>query len=411
MRLIKTKSVYSQVTLFAAICLFLSFCAKGENNNYSAQDTNTTIQKISCIVVNNEGTPISGLALRLYSDPEQYPKLIYASGITGEDGSFEFVTLKGESYLLELQGDHGKGRVFISAENQDESIGITYPVVEKIVFLHTNDQHFTVNNPNEFGATVTQIREKYDNVFLFSAGDIFVRHPLRWIVNGRLMRDPEWYGERTMYMINTMNDFKYDLMTLGNHEFDYREPYTRNALDAARFPLLAANMEITTENMSSLDAYAVLKTSTWRNIAVLGLSTGGSTGIKELDINKIVNNYLSLRDSSDIFVALTHIGLKKDYALANDFPQFDVIIGGHSHDLLDEAVLVNSVLIAQAGGNPHIVSDLHPVYLGKIVLTLENGIIRNKTSWIIEIKAMGKAEAESGAEVMFEEELEAVEMY
>ena len=405
MLLNNNRSVNLWVIRTIALCLLLSFSAKAEYRNYLLEQESTSLKKLNGTMVCREGMPVGGLELRLYSDHAQYPEFIYASGITNEDGSFEFIVMEKESYLMEVQGVNGAGRIFISGEDRFGSIEITYPIEEKVVILHTNDQHFTINNLAELTATVNQIREKYESVFLFNAGDIFVRHPMRWIVNGRLMRDPEWYGERTKYMINTMNDLGYDLMTLGNHEFAYREPYTRTALDSARFPLLAANIEITTDAIPPMDDYVVFKTSTWRKMAVLGLSTvnSGIEGIREIDVSETVDNYISLRDSSEIFIALTHIGLRRDYELAGKYPQFDVIVGGHSHDLLEQAELVNTVLVAQAGGNPHIVSDNHPVYLGKIVLILENGVIKDKKGWIIEIEAEMEPEEEAEAEMEPEE--------
>lgn len=258
---------------------------------------------------------------------------------------------------------------------------------ETIVILHTNDHHFTANKLSALKDTIVHIRQKYETVFLVSAGDIFVRHPARWIVNGQLMISRNWFGDRALFMVNNMNDLGYDLMTLGNHEFDYREPYTFTALDAAKFPLLAANIEITTDAIPPLDAWAILNTAAGSSVAFLGLTiaSGDKEGVNALDAFETAAGHISLRDSADIFVALTHIGLRRDYQLAGMFPEFDVIVGGHSHDLLEEAQFVNGVLIAQAGGNPHMVMDTHPVYLGKIILTLENGEVVGKKGRIIHV--------------------------
>ncbi len=335
----------------------------------------------------DEGVPIRGLNVKIYSDPGQYPENPLAVSTTRSNGSFKFSAIEGQSYMLEIEGTHGKGRVNISSVSLPGNFEITYPINEKIVILHTNDHHFDLNNLEELQQKIEEIRNKYDDVFLFSAGDLFVRNPIRWIVNGELIEDNEWYGERCMEMINSLNNLGYDLLTLGNHELCYREPYTRIALEAANFPLLSANMEITTDALPPVNDYAILNTSTWRKIAVLGLSVCNSdkVGVKERDFTETVNKYISLKDSSDVFVALTHIGLRRDRILAADYPLFDVIVGGHSHSLLPESEFVNSVLIAHAGGNVHFVSDDHPVYLGKIVLSLNNGFIKDKKGWLIEI--------------------------
>jgi hypothetical protein len=372
-----------------------------------AFSTETNTYTLSGRVLNEAGSPLSNIEIVLYSVSESVPEFKTGTYKTRSGGTFEFRVHEQQSYILELQGDRGAGRIFIPSrgneiqnnQNPDKNysqvspnrnisgnLEITYPVKETIVILHTNDHHFTINNLEELTSVINEIRNKYENVFLFSAGDIFVRHPMRWIINGTLMRNPEWYGERSMLMITTMNNLGYDAMTLGNHELDYREPYSRLALEASQFPLLAANYDITTDKLPEVNDYVILKTSTGRKVAVLGLTTGGGKeGIKERGLNSTVKQHLSLRDSAEVLIALTHIGLKRDYALAGDFPEIDVIVGGHSHDLLETAVISNSVLIAHAGGNPHFVSDQYPVYLGKIVLNLENGIITEKKGWVIDI--------------------------
>ncbi len=342
---------------------------------------------VSGQVNNNTDNRAGGLEIKLHPDKEIKPNRHYRRTAVQPDGSFQMKVRPDRSYVLEISGEQGSGRVFLPAESLPEKVDLTYPVTEKIVILHTNDRHFDLNHQVEFARKLEEIRAKYDDVFLFEAGDVFVRHAHRWVVNEGLAKDTSWYGERALYMIQKMNELGYDVMTLGNHELAYMNEYTRVALEAARFPILAANMEVSTGKLPQPDPFTVLNTSTKRRIAVLGLSTDNAKrdGVQELDLAKTVNKYLLLKDLSDIYLGLSHLGLEKDYLLAAEFPVFDAIIGGHSHDLLEEAVVENSVLIAHAGGNPHFVSDEHPVYLGKVVLTLENGRITDKRGKVLEI--------------------------
>jgi hypothetical protein len=371
----------SLLASMAILLFFIAISAKEKSQITAASHA------ISGNVYNPDGLPIEGLEVMLFDDIDHYPDQPKSLINTGSDGAFEFIVEAKGAYLLEICGEKGNGRVFLSPEKMAGRLEIIYPVTKQIVILHTNDPHFDINKTGVLTRAINEIRDKYDDVYLFSAGDIFVRHPARWIVNGELMEDPEWYLERALLMINTMNELGYDLLTLGNHELAYREKHTRIALEAARFPLLTANFEISTAELPPVEPYAMFTTSTLRKIAVLGLSIDNAKqeGIKELDLEETVRNYLPLKDSSDIFIALSHRGLRNDSTLAMLFPEFDVIVGGHSHHLIEEAITVNSVLVAQAGGNPHTVSDDHPVYLGKIVLTLENGVIKNKRGWVMEI--------------------------
>jgi glycerophosphoryl diester phosphodiesterase len=335
-----------------------------------------------------------GLEIKLHRDKEIKPNRQYKRTDVQPDGSFQLKAKRDRSYILEIIGEEGAGRVFLPAERISEKIDLTWPVTEKIVILHTNDRHFDLNHEDEFARKLKEIRAKYDDVFLFEAGDVFVRHAHRWIVNDGPAKDTAWYGQRAFYMIQKMNEHGYDVMTFGNHELAYMNDYTRIALEAAKFPVLAANIEISTDKLPQPVPFTVLNTSTKRRIAVLGLATDNSfrDGVQELDFAETAGKYISLKDFSDVFLVLSHLGLRKDSLLAREFPVFDAIIGGHSHDLLEEAIFENSVLIAHAGGNPHFVSDEHPVYLGKVIFTLENGKIVDKKGRVMEIGRTAESE-------------------
>ena len=59
--------------------------------------------------------------------------------------------------------------------------------------------------------------------------------------------------------------------------------------------------------------------------------------------DKVIGDYLYLKDSCDVFVLLSHCGKDEEIKFATQFPEFDLIIGGHSHDLytnlFDDGVL------------------------------------------------------------------------
>lgn len=300
---------------------------------------------------------------------------------------FSIEAKSNDCMIMEVDGNLGAGRVEVCPQKLKDTLFINYPVIETIVILHTNDHHFDINMQDELKEKITEIRNRYPDVFLFDAGDIFVRHPHRWIVNDSLVKEVEWYGQRAMEMVEEMNSLGYHAMTLGNHELDYKEPYTGQALAAAEFPLLSANMEITTEAIPAPGSHLHFNTHTGRKLSVLGLSVASANqpGIREKDIFETAGEYMYLSEEADVFVALTHIGLKNDVRLAEEFSMLDIIIGGHSHHFIEEAVLVNEVLIAQAGGNRHQVSDQHPVYLGKITVKLENGKIAHKEGYVMVI--------------------------
>lgn len=68
----------------------------------------------------------------------------------------------------------------------------------------------------------------------------------------------------------------------------------------------------------------------------------------------------------DCLIALTHIGLAQDRRLAAMCPELDLILGGHSHDVLDPVEVVDGVPILQAGS--------HGRWLGSCTWSPEGGL-------------------------------------
>ncbi len=250
---------------------------------------------------------------------------------------------------------------------------------EEIVLLHDNDQHFDFNFVDGIEAEIIRIRDENPNVFHINCGDIFVRHSARWEEPDNL----DWYANQARFMIETMNRLGYDAIAVGNHELDHRETHTRDALEQAEFPLLAANVEVTTDLLPEFKPYTVFETEGGHTIAVLGLSTGSFDGVTRLDPIETAKEYRYLAEEHDLFVAATHIGYTADRRLAEAVPELDVILGGHSHTLLEEAEVVNGVLVAQAGGGGHYPDPEKPMYLGVVRITLEDGAVVSKSGHVI----------------------------
>ena len=83
---------------------------------------------------------------------------------------------------------------------------------------------------------------------------------------------------------------------------------------------------------------------------MFAITEGLKLTIFYLETGKICNAY---RDSDiDLTVLLTHIGFEEDIKLASMLqPEWgvDLIIGGHSHTILEQPEVVNDILITQAG--------------------------------------------------------------
>lgn len=234
---------------------------------------------------------------------------------------------------------------------------------KKFTILHSNDMHgdFLAEVRGEPGnligglsllsGYINQVRREEKNVLYCIAGDM---------VQGSLI-DAEYKGISTMEIMNYLAP---DIVTLGNHEFDYGLPHLLFLEKMANFPIVNANLYITQYNKRLFQPYRVLHVDGY-DILFIGIITEKVIDMLKTDnmlssfitlqeaateVGKICNAYKN--DDIDLTVLLTHIGYDSDKELAAMLDPawgVDMIIGGHSHTILDQPAIVNNVLIAQAG--------------------------------------------------------------
>lgn len=222
------------------------------------------------------------------------------------------------------------------------------PDTTKIVILSLNDQHAKIDNYDKLKALVDKIRKENKHVLLFAAGDNFTGNPV-----------VDMYPDKGYPIIELMNEVGFNAATLGNHEFDYGQEILLKRMMQAKFPYLSANVTDNTGKLK-ISPYKIFTLSDGIKIAVIGAIQLGSNGLPDSHPNNLQNisftdgiqsieKYKSLRDSCNIFIALTHLGFEADQQLAKLVPQIDLIMGGHTHTLTKPAFIENDVTIMQAG--------------------------------------------------------------
>ncbi len=273
-------------------------------------------------------------------------------------------------------------------------------VEEEVVILHTNDEHGVIENFDRIAWYHQQAQEEYENVFLVSGGDIFSGNPVvdEYVIDGENLRGKP--------IVGLMNDAGYDALVLGNHEFDYGQEVLQDRIDQADFPMILANFDVEeTPILEQPDPYIFLETEQEHEIAVLGLveigadgipSThpGNLDGIEFFDPVETALEYQYLAEESSVFLGLTHLGHSWDQELAEEMPGLDLIIGGHSHSVVEDPPLVNDVMVAQAGADTN--------YLGKIELGLDaEGEVVSREGELIDIEDIAERDEEVTAEIEY----------
>lgn len=259
--------------------------------------------------------------------------------------------------------------------SSNSAIESTY---KELTIFHINDQHGRLDNFAKIKHLVDQ-EISQSNVLLVCGGDIF---------SGNAVVDN--HDEKGFPMIDLMNKVGFDVAVVGNHEFDYGESILKDRFRQSQFAWVCANVAMNNTGIPEPYEYKTIVKNDLK-ITILGLiETNGKENeiiplthpwkVKNITFQKyrdIIGSYSQVKqnEQADLFIALTHLGVSVDADIAMDFPFFDLIIGGHSHSMVNTSV--NDIPIFQAGSNLN--------YLGKIKLIIKDNKIESLTHDLIDL--------------------------
>lgn len=208
-----------------------------------------------------------------------------------------------------------------------------------ITIVHTNDTHSRVEAGIGFAkvaAKVKELKAANPNTLVVDAGDTLHGQTFATISKGESI-------------IKVMNAVGYDVMTPGNHDFNYGQDRLVELAGMAQFPIISANL-VKADGTTLLEPY-VIKEIGGLKIGIFGLSTPETaykTNPKNVEgltfanpvetANKIV---AELQEKEvDAIIALAHLGIDKEtvdtsYLVRDNVEGIDLIIDGHSHSTLD----------------------------------------------------------------------------
>ena len=223
------------------------------------------------------------------------------------------------------------------------------PRERTLVLLSTNDMHAKIQNFPRLASAVEACRDTARLVVLVDAGD-------RWTGNAYVDMAPT----PGMPMIALMNELGYDVATLGNHEFDHGQAFLGRMIDSMDFEVVCANVVSDTCTFPQLPPYTIVDRDGIR-IGFVGVVTNyegpghpagnesSFAGLEFPDPQAMALKYAAeLRPECDVLVLVSHMGDDRDAELlAKGQSQYDVVIGGHTHEEVD--TLIGGTLLTQTG--------------------------------------------------------------
>ena len=215
-------------------------------------------------------------------------------------------------------------------------------------------------------------RESNPEALLLDAGDYSMGTPFQTIFTNH---SPE---------LRIMGSMGYDVLTLGNHEFDYRAEGLALSLNAAvdsgdklpkmvqsnlTFPIdeegnITSSLQALKEAIDTygVNDYLVLERNGIRigMFGLMGEEAASMAPMSEVVFEdatthaKRLVKILSEQEQVDLIICLSHSGTKanksesEDEILAKNVPEIDVIISGHSHTKLEEPIIIGNTIIASS---------------------------------------------------------------
>lgn len=256
----------------------------------------------------------------------------------------------------------------------------------RFTLLHTNDEHAalvpkpqseygldgarTVGGIARVATLISDIRNQKsqlnEEVLVLSGGDYISGSPFSWLA--LRAEAPE---------VTLLIESGYDILTLGNHEFDYGPELLADYLKIAGYPDRASRTPIVASNtvipgnhplgdVGIQDTY-IRTLENGLKLGFVGIMGAHAADVAPMAAPVTFSDQISavrrsadyLRSQNvDVIILISHSGEVEESEFAKAVPEIDVIIGGHSHSVISQPIVVGKTIIVQTG------TELE--YLGKL---------------------------------------------
>lgn len=228
---------------------------------------------------------------------------------------------------------------------------------------------------------LNQVRNEKENVLVFDGGDLF--HGTLPLVATK--------GEAIVPILKKLN---LDGFVPGNWDYAYGKEQLRKLVDAVGVSALACNVMDQDTNELFVEPYMV-KELEGIKIGIIGLTypyvditmpAKFSEGLQfSKGVEEVRQAVETLKDSCDVIILVSHMGLPLDSKLVSLVNGIDIVLSGHSHDRVQEPIILNDTYIVQAGSSSS--------FLGRLDVTFEKGSITGiKYDLVVMDETMGEDE-------------------
>ncbi|KHD45234.1 bifunctional metallophosphatase/5'-nucleotidase [Streptococcus hongkongensis] len=233
-------------------------------------------------------------------------------------------------------------------------------MVEQLRILHLNDLHSHFEAFPKIERFFEAASDTPFEVIKLDIGDnIDSSHPLTEASQGTAN-------------IQLMNRLGIDYATIGNNEgVGLTKSELNQVYHQADFAVILNNLKDNQERPTWASPYQIHTTKEGTRIAFLGYTfpyykTYTPNGWQIEDPLTCLKQDLMIEEvaSADMRIIISHLGIRLDEQITEEFDQIDLIIGSHTHHVFEDGACLNGTYLAAAGK--------YGQYVGEINLRLEN---------------------------------------
>jgi len=223
--------------------------------------------------------------------------------------------------------------------------GILEPSVQKIDLDGDGKRDkLEMGGISHLATVYKQLKKENPNTVVVSAGDDLM---------GRY-----FHVYKGKAILGMMSEAGYEILALGNHEFDKGSTILAFGLEGTKFTTLCSDLDVSKSALSGkCESYIIkelegVKVGFFSLITESLLKSNKEKNIQFFDTNVAMAKQMVklLRDKgADVIVLVSHIGYKDDRTLAKQVKGIDVIFGGHSHSYIKKMGHVNNIAIVNGG--------------------------------------------------------------
>ena len=159
-------------------------------------------------------------------------------------------------------------------------------------------------------------------------------------------------------ILTLMSEAGYEILALGNHEFDKGTDTLAEALKETSFTTLCSDLDVSTSSLKNQCKSYIIKEFDGVKVgffsliveSLLNTSSARDITFKGTNVDMAKEMIRLLKDKGvDVIVLVSHLGYKQDVALAKQVKGIDVIFGGHSHSYVKKIGRIGKTAIVNGG--------------------------------------------------------------